>query len=1224
MNLNKTNTENKARAYLIYALILILSVICLDIFFTSSAYPFLLHRRFQERFVQAENELMLQQDEIISLLIKSSPEQVMQKKIKELKKLATTQKMFFYVYQNDSLVIWSDNKIPEIDILPFMTDYQQFIQLSNGWYYAISRNIKNYKIVSLLLIKDNYIIKNQYLSNNFNPIFQIPGSIGVKSNIFKERYLIKNVHNVGIFSLDFSKPLSYSEINLFLVALLFAIALFMFVLAFYHFLSSLEANRKKIIAIIIFSSFLLLIYFVMRYYSFPTLLFKLSSFKRIILSLGKINILPADIFAVSFLIYITSYFLYTQLKYNLRKNIVYAFVALLFTTLFYNLVNYFFELITYHTSISFNIIELFSNGMTSLILIISFAMLFSTFLFLLDFSINNFFNSLSLKTTILISFVVIIIDLLFLLSIHYQEYFFSFLIFFLSLAIVIFIRKYRLTTFKYHHVVILVAIFSIYLVFIIFKIGNKRLQAEEIEYAQSLAIERDRVAEVLLNEIGEKIQQDTTVLKKIDNGIIDYPWLYKYIRKKYFSGYLDRYDMQLTICQPDDSVLTKPDYHIHPCFDFFDSIIHNNAELISNNFYFLKNYYGRISYFGICNYKTDNQTINIYIQLDSRFNTDVLGYPQLLLSENNMDDRLKKYSYVKYFKGKVAYQSGEFIYNTSIEKYPTFNGKFHYESFGGYDHLFYKANKDILIILSRKSLSIVDMLVSFSYLFIISFILFNIMLLLANHRNLNFNILQKGFRMRIQLAIIGILLLSLLSVAGITVYFIYQQYNQKYYKAYGEKVQSIYLELYNNLSLEPRLSYIWHSDEYGNLESFLQHLSNLFSVDIHLYSPNGRLIASSRSEIFEKGISSNIIDPVAYYQLSGNSKIEYIQNEWIGKEKYLSIYTPLVNKAGNVIAYINLPYFTQQSKLSDDISTFLLAIINVYLIFIIIAISIAVVTANKLTRPLRIIQESISQMRLGRGNVKIVYKGQDELGNLIEEYNKKVDELEHSVEMLSQVERESAWREMAKQVAHEIKNPLTPIKLSIQQLQRTFLNDKKIDPQYFQRVTHSILEQIDNLSSIASAFSSLAQMPVPNKEKINVNEVIEDVVALYQDAKVNFNLHLEPIGCFVLADKEQLRRVFINLITNSLQAFPPESIGNIAINVHQENNIMIIVEDDGNGIPEEMRNKLFQPNFTTKTSGSGLGLAICKSIIEYIGGSMHYEPVEPHGTRFIIHLPLAD
>ncbi len=1220
---------NHSKLYFVYALIFLLIGIFLEVFFNSQAYYSILHRRFQERFFKVENEMELRIDNLINVLSSNQFNAQSYTKLRELKDLATKQKIYIFVYRNDSLIFWSDNRIPEAEILPLITDYQQFLQLSNGWFYSVSHSLRNFKIIGLLLIKDNYIIKNQYIQNNFNPIFQLPQNIGVRSNIFKEKYIIKNIHDVNIFSLDFNKPIHYRLIDILFIFMFFCLSIIFSIIGFNKLLSNIENIKTKIILILLFSITICIIYFIFRVINFPSIVFTLQIFNNPLTHIFGTKIAVADLLFITLIIYLVIYLMYIQLeKINVfpttKKHVqlIIQYFSTFASYSYFMIINYILEKILYKVPIRFNIVDMFSNGMTPLIILLSITFLFSSFLFIVDFIYRNFYKNTRLYRVVLISAAIYIVNLTLYLIFSHEIDFIPPFILLVTIIIIVYLRNYKKSDYKYRHVFLLLVFFSLYLVFTIYRIGNIKLEDVEKEIAVGLADERDKLAESLFENINQKFIYDSTLYQNCISENIDYPWIYKYIRKKYFTGYWERYDLQLTICRSNDSVLIRPDNQLHQCFTFFDSLIQTSMIKVAENFYFFKNPSGRISYFTAYNIHDNNKVTRLFIQLDSRLNNNILGYPQLLISDDQKsDNRIKNYSYAKYHKERIVFQSGNYLYNTSTTKYPVFIGRFHRESFGGYDHLFYRPSKDTLIILSRPTMTLIDLMVSFSYLIIINLLFFNIMLLLANYKQYNYKIFQGGFGTRIQLTIISILLISLIFVAGITIYFTVEQYSKKYYESFGEKLQSVYLELYSNLSTESKLTYIWHSDEYSNLESLLRHLSNLFATDIHLYNTDGRLLATSRSEIFEKGLIGNIINPYAFYQLSKNNKIEFVQNERLGKQKYFSIYTPLVNKAGNIIAYINLPYFTQQDKLSNEITSILLAIINIYLIIIIIAISTAVVIARKLTRPLQIIQESIAQMRLGKGNVKIRYKGNDEIANLIHEYNKKVEELEHSAELLSKTERELAWREMAKQVAHEIKNPLTPMKLSIQQLQRRFAENKQIDEQYITRITQTLIEQIDNLSSIASAFSQLAQMPKPKKEKIEINSIIKTTCDLFKTHGIHFHLNLDKQPCYIIADKEQLQRVFINLITNAVQAVETNDEKIIRITSKLNNKLIIEIEDNGIGVDPEKVNKLFQPNFTTKSSGSGLGLAISKSIIEYIGGSISYEPAFPKGSRFIIKLP---
>jgi nitrogen fixation/metabolism regulation signal transduction histidine kinase len=351
----------------------------------------------------------------------------------------------------------------------------------------------------------------------------------------------------------------------------------------------------------------------------------------------------------------------------------------------------------------------------------------------------------------------------------------------------------------------------------------------------------------------------------------------------------------------------------------------------------------------------------------------------------------------------------------------------------------------------------------------------------------------------------------------------------------------------------------------------------------------------------------------------------YIHEETIGDYTYLSAYIPLRNIESNLIGYMNLPYFAKQDELTNEISDFLVAFINVYVLLIAFSIYLALVISNYITKPIELLRGKIGQLKLGTKEEKIVWKREDEIGSLVAEYNRKVDELAHSAELLARSERESAWREMAKQIAHEIKNPLTPMKLSVQYLQKAW--DEKA-PNWDQRLkqfSQTIIEQINSLSIIASEFSDFAKMPKSHFERIDLNGIIENSLGIFRETSA-IAIHFDPMQPhFVKADKEQLLRVFNNLIKNAVQAISNPSEGLISIQISTEGNqYQVRVSDNGKGIPEAMQEKVFYPNFTTKSGGMGLGLALVKNIIENSGGSISFKSVETKGTTFFITLPKAD
>jgi len=265
-------------------------------------------------------------------------------------------------------------------------------------------------------------------------------------------------------------------------------------------------------------------------------------------------------------------------------------------------------------------------------------------------------------------------------------------------------------------------------------------------------------------------------------------------------------------------------------------------------------------------------------------------------------------------------------------------------------------------------------------------------------------------------------------------------------------------------------------------------------------------------------------------------------------------------------------------------------------------------------------------MRLGRRNEKIDYTLNDEVGQLVIQYNRTVDELEKSARLLAKSERESAWKSMARQVAHEINNPLTPMKLTIQQLQRTKkMNDSRFDD-YFDKSAVMLIEQIDNLSRIAGTFSNFARMPEANFERVDIASKLYSVVQLFANNNEQIEMKYEgpESEVFVYADPEQLVQVFNNLIKNAIQAIPSDRTGEVLVTLQADQQIAISVTDNGAGIEPDIQSKLFIPNFTTKNTGMGLGLAIAKNIIELSGGTISFSTELNRGTTFTVVLPKAE
>ncbi|MCK4993386.1 MAG: hypothetical protein KAS29_22975, partial [Bacteroidales bacterium] len=698
------------------------------------------------------------------------------------------------------------------------------------------------------------------------------------------------------------------------------------------------------------------------------------------------------------------------------------------------------------------------------------------------------------------------------------------------------------------------------------------------------------------------------------------------LTREYLSGYWTKYDLRVTVCRPDDRVyLPPPEDDWYPCYTFFnDMILQYGIEISGTDFYFLDNLNGRISYLASIPYYQAEREHRVYIELDSKILSEELGYPELLLDDNYTSFTSSKFSFARYNGGKLFTQDGEFPYRRTCDHYTSGKEAFETITLEGYDHSIYNLDNQNTIIVGSPTITLVDNLISFSYIFAFNFLLLALFYLLLTVRifrpAFNWN-----FKNRIQYSMVGILFLTFVLICSGTIFFIVQQYRDKHNDNLRNTMRSVYIELIHKLEFEEDLAY-WSSDSYYNLDELLVKFSNVFYTDINLYNEEGNLLATSRSEIFDRQLLSRRMNRLVYENLARRNASEYIHNEHIGEMQYISAYVPLLNSDNKFLAYLNLPYFTQSGALTRDVTNLVVAVINIYLILMLVILLVSVFLADRITQPLRMIQSRIAQLSLSQKNEMIHYERSDEIRGLVEEYNYMVQELERSAGLLAQSERESAWREMAKQIAHEIKNPLTPMKLNVQHLQRT-IEEGKEDPALVQRISATLIEQIDSLSAIAREFSDFAKMPSARNSRINLVSKLKNLQQLFEtneDTRIDLDLG-EHKKIMLYADKEQLMRVFINLVKNGLQSIPEGREGSMCISLEVDSDRLVKISftDNGKGIPEEIRDKLFRPNFTTKSAGMGMGLAISHNIIRSFGGRIWYDTVLDQGTTFYVELPIS-
>lgn len=410
----------------------------------------------------------------------------------------------------------------------------------------------------------------------------------------------------------------------------------------------------------------------------------------------------------------------------------------------------------------------------------------------------------------------------------------------------------------------------------------------------------------------------------------------------------------------------------------------------------------------------------------------------------------------------------------------------------------------------------------------------------------------------------------------------------------------------------------------------LRDMSFAYEMDIHVYDLNGQLIGTSAPQLFQYGLLPMHIAPQPFFREPTTT----VQYEHIGNVRYLSAYTEFINGNYTQIGYIALPSFISQKEINTHLQAYILKVLPLYIVLLLAAIAVVWGMSRMVTSSLSMVSEQLKRHRLGEPGKHIDYSYTDEVGELVTHYNQMMDALAESTERLARTEREMAWRTMARQVAHEINNPLTPMKLTLQLLQRT-KGTERFDAA-FDRSTHLLIEQIDNLSHIAKSFSSFAKMPEVNPTTVDVAAKLCNFITLMRNNPAGIPIRYigQEQGVMAIADADQITQVFTNIVKNAMQAMQGQDNGDIIIilksqGIHLEKQgcaasdwIEISISDNGPGIPMDLREKVFVPNFTTKNTGAGLGLPISKNIVEGLGGKISFQTSDA-GTTFYIYLKKA-
>ena len=626
----------------------------------------------------------------------------------------------------------------------------------------------------------------------------------------------------------------------------------------------------------------------------------------------------------------------------------------------------------------------------------------------------------------------------------------------------------------------------------------------------------------------------------------------------------------------------------------------------ASSFLFSTDGRGRARYAGVFDYPSETLgDTRLIVCIESKGNREDRGYLSLLGIPSQGAVALPPiFSYARYRFGELVTQSGPVTYPTVLpERYAkrTGEGTNFVEAKGGTTHFVNCVSPDDTVIISRKKVALLNYIFA---VFLLALLLTTVQVLIRPLRRRNPGLEKNYFNSRIQTVLYSSLVLFIFVVAGFSAYFVgSRSYNESRARM-AARIGTIREQLQDHLRYSPSLSDISTAD----LASVLEEVSNATRSDLTLYSPEGKMLRSTALDLYRQMLLGSRVNDVAYRAIRKDHEPHYIVTESIRGRKFDATYGPVFNAGGELIGFVSVPFASSQSRLPADSVNYLVSILSIFLFLLLIVRYFLQRFLDRMFTPIVELGTKMDETDINHLE-PLVYERDDEISTLVTAYNRMVSVLSDSTRKLAQAERDRAWSEMARQVAHEIKNPLTPIKLRLQMLIRMKESGNPAWTERFDEVAGVVLEHIDILADTASQFSTFAKLYSEDPVEFDLDNMIQEEISMF-DTRENIRFSYFGLeGTRITGPKPQLTRVLVNLLTNAIQAVEGQQDGRVLVSLRvssRDGFYDIVVEDNGPGVKEEHQDKLFTPNFTTKNRGTGLGLAICRNIVERCGGTIAY------------------
>ncbi len=1128
----------------------------------------------------------------------------------KLQDIYSTSDIGVYVFTNQKLAYWNNSQIP----IPSRFNVgltKPLVKLKNGYYLVNSISQGDNVYLALTILKTEYDLQNEYLIDNFVGWLDLPKGIDLRvSKVPGNEVMLKESH---LFSLSGMEAKYKTDEAIGILSILFFSAAILFLLFIL-----LQVKREPFAKMnLVFIGLVIALRFAMIQFKWPAFLYDGDLYDLILFGNAQsyFNSFLGDLILNSILLIWFTVISYFWLKNTQRKlpKMIYictGVILLLVNLIFHHQLS---NSIISNSTISFDFLNLLNLHWYSYVALIPIVLVNISILILLyvlykyalkqDLTSALVYLGACLGISIVLNFIAP--------SGYWVEKWWFFPV--SMLVLIIAYAQLEKNILAAGGLLLLMAMISSGILnFYITK--NQQQDFEVLSY--KLTDRQDAVLESEFYNLSGKIDKNEQLL--VMSGFVEFNGdqaFLQLLKQNFFFGYFDRYNIEYSMFNEDCKALIQNTQPIMRNEGFFeDQINYRSTKTASPYLFFIDQYKDNSRYMA----RIPLGKNKLYILFEPKYFEEVGAFPDLLIDASQQKlNKLRNLSHVVYRSGVNNKMYGDFNYPVNLNDSITLS-----KVDPDYTHHYLYPDENSTVIISTKTKNL-------SYFFTYNSYLFLLFSLIAYLSYVSYSLFfaeksaTSSLTRRIQATVIFLLLVSITAVGITSSKLVSDQFDKENEKQLQEKSNSILSEMSGILQNADTITDV----SKDQIDLTIKNYAQVFKSEVSVFDNTGQLYISSQPRLYELGLAAPLLNSQAFANLKNDLISSYTSRDKAGNLNYLSLYAPIYNANKKLLGYLNLPYFGKQSKLINELSGIISTLINVYVILFIISIISGLVLSGYITLPLRILKQQMANVSLGKKNDALVWESNDEVGKLVSEYNSMIDKLDKSAGLLAKSEREIAWREMAKQVAHEIKNPLTPMKLNLQYLQHVIKTDPKDFEERFNKASANIIEQIDTLANIATEFSNFAKLPSGELEKINLVEVINSTVDLFEKekkVKISVDLHSKEIN--VTANKEQMLRVFNNLLTNSIQATSEVKEAHIEIGSSEMENgkgYVITIADNGCGIPEKIKENIFTPNFTTKSTGSGLGLAMIKNIFDTVNANIYFESEENKGTVFYLEFKKA-